>query len=125
MLHELILDELEKMRELAATCQETAIALIETNLPWFKNSLSSRIWPTDYERARKDMMKLYDHIQYKLDDLRRQSVNPAAIRTIAYLGKLEECCLICPHINQKASKKKAFHCLLLEILTEEQDQAIE
>jgi len=89
MSFELISEKLKLIQELAATCQQAAIALIETQNPWIRKGLLAFFRPTDYERARNEVLDSLYQAARGAAKARRESINPAAIRTAAYLKRLQ------------------------------------
>ena len=105
------LNEIPKMVE---TCQQVAEALIETGEQWAcENFLVSSLLPTDYERARKEIIRKCISACRDLRTIRKQTLSPDAIRARANISKILECCRSCHAANQKRlADKKTFCCLV-------------
>lgn len=123
--YELIPEKLKHVQELAAKCQQAAIALIETRNSWIGKDLFSLFRLTDYERARDEVLNNLCQAARGVAKARRESINPAAIRTAAYLKRLKKCCRHCHEENEKAAMPgNNFYCRLQEILRENEEQTI-
>ena len=105
---------LHELPRTVETCQQIAEALIETGEQWSrKNPLFSSLLPTDYERARKEIIKKCVLARQQLRTIRRNTLSPDAIRGRANVSKILECCEDCPAVNRrKLANKKAFCCLV-------------
>lgn len=105
---------LNEIPQMVETCQQIAEALIETGEQWSReNPLFSSLLPTDYERARKEIIKKCVSACRQLRTIRKQTLSPDAIRARANISRILECCGDCPATNQKKlADKKAFCCLV-------------
>lgn len=106
-----MLHEIPRMVE---TCQQIAEALIETGEQWSsENSLFSSLLPTDYERARKEIIRKCVSACRQLRTIRKKTLSPDAIRARANISSVLECCGDCPVANRRnLANKKAFCCLV-------------
>ena len=96
------------------TCQQVAEALIETGEQWSReNPLFSSLLPTDYERARKEVIKKCVSAIQQLRTIRKNTLSPDSIRARASISRILECCGDCPASNRrKLANKKSFCCLV-------------
>ena len=120
MSQKIISKELKNIQGLAITCQQAAMALIETKNPLMEKGLLACICPTEFQRARKMVLKCFHDTAANVATMRSASVNPEAIRAAAYLNHLQACCLVCLEENaQSFLPGKQFNCKLERILAEE------
>ena len=105
------LNEIPKMVDI---CQQIAEALIETGEQWSREALLfSSFLQTDYERARKEIIKKCISASQHLRTIRKKTLSPDAIRARGNISKILECCGDCPAANQRnLTNKKAFCCLV-------------
>ena len=102
---------LYEIPKIVETCQQIAEALIETGEQWSReNPLFSSLLPTDYERARKEIIKKCISARQQLRAIRKKTLSPDAIRARANISRILECCRDCPAANRRS--KKAFCCLV-------------
>ena len=106
-----MLNDIPRMVE---TCQQIAEALVETSEQWSRiNPLCSWLLPTDYERARKDILKKCVSARQHLRIVRKRTLSPDAIRARANISRVLECCEDCPTANRSnLGDQKAFCCLV-------------
>lgn len=112
-----MLNDIPRMVE---TCQQIAEALIETSEQWSRtNPLCSWLLPTDYERARKEILKTCVSARKHLRIVRKRTLSSDAIRARANISRVLECCEDCSAANRSnLCDKKAFCCLVQDRLGE-------
>lgn len=106
--------ELRRIPETVDTCHGIAQALIEAKE---KVSYAGNIWaliiPTDYDRARQQIIAKCSSTLRGLKAIRRTALSPDAIRASTRLRSVLKCCRMCPVENLKnMSEGKSFHCLV-------------
>ena len=104
--------ELHSISEIIKTCHEIALALIEVN----KNvSYAGAIWvliiPTEYDRARKQVITKCSSTLRGLKYIRRTALSSDAIRATTLLKRVSKCCRKCPAENlNDMSGLNGFRC---------------
>jgi hypothetical protein len=103
---------LEDLAGQLARCEEIAQALVETGQPW-----DGRIgWLTedltDFDRARRVVIKDLDEVGRQLRRLRRTELSPEAIRATGTVAEIRAACGRCIETNKaNTAAGKSFVCL--------------
>lgn len=106
--------KLNQLPQRVQTCHELAQTLIETN---HKLTQTKAIWkiiaPTEYDRARKQIISTCNSAAYELESIRRGSLSVDAIRAVPMIKNIIGCCERCLYENQKnIDSGQSFYCLL-------------
>lgn len=111
-----IASEIDEIPKNIKLCQEIVNALIETNQSCINDSvLISLLDPTDYERARKQIIRKCRSIDLALFHVRKSIISPEAIRAAAYLIEILNICTSCLDINRaNIWNNKKFSCQMQE-----------
>ena len=68
--------------------------------------------PTEYERARTQILETCNRVAPRLKSVRRSSLSPDAIRAFASVSMTQTSCQECPAANKRNLKEgKPFRCL--------------
>jgi len=104
-------------------CHDVAQALIETGAEWARLEwMRLLLPPTEYERARRDVLSKLRSAMRELRKIRSTSISSAAIRAEPVLAGMIECCRRCPDANRKGlAKGKPFVCLVKQQAGQEPD----
>lgn len=108
-----VLGSLQRLPGLVTACQEIARALLETKQPLSRADKPwGLIWGTDYDRARRQIIRQCGLTQSQLRRIRRTDLSPDAIRGQAEIEKIRRACRNCLLTNRKAMEEgRAFRCL--------------
>ena len=110
-----ITDSLNSIPEITKTCYDIVLALIETDQRISYGSPLKRISPTEYDRARDQVISTCRSTVRELIDVRSTMLSPEAIKATSYLHHVVNCCKKCPAQNKKnTAAGKPFRCLLEE-----------
>jgi hypothetical protein len=113
----LISSELEEIPQMAKLCQETVNALLEANECCIRDNivLSLLLFPTDYNRARKQIIAKCASAERRLQDVRRSIISPEAIRAVSHISRIKKLCASCEKINKtNLQQGKKFSCQIQE-----------
>ena len=98
--------------KLVETCCQVAAALVETHSSWARGGLLSLLAPTEYERARAQVLRTCEQVVPRLRRLRRKTLSPDAIRAGANISTALTACRQCPAVNRRnLAEGKPFRCL--------------
>ena len=110
-----ITENLNQIPEITQTCHDIASALIESNEKVFSGNVWGLIFPTEYDRARKQVISTCVSTIRELINVRRTVLNPEAIRATSYLNHVENSCRACLAKNiKRMAEGKSFCCLVRE-----------
>jgi hypothetical protein len=112
----LISSEMEDIPQMIKLCQETVNALLETNECCTKgNVILSFLAPTDYNRARNQIIVKCASAERRLQDVRRSIISPEAIRAVSHISRIKKLCDGCEKINKtNLLQGKKFCCQIQE-----------
>jgi len=79
-----ITDNLDQIPEITQTCHDIAAALIESSKKVSSGDVWGLIWPTEYDRAREQVISTCVSTIRKLMNVRRTLLSPEAIRATSY-----------------------------------------
>jgi hypothetical protein len=94
-------ESLRDLSQTVITCGQTALALIETGQRWTTDG-TLVMWilvPTEHDRAREVVTTRCRKTLRQLRTIRRQSLSPDAIRTMAHVEYILQCCQNCAETN--------------------------
>ena len=119
------LSGLQGLSQQIGTCEQVARALIETGEVWCRDGpLSAWLLPTDYERARRQVMQACTRLVRQIRMVRRTSLSPDAIRAQDYVAKIRACCACCPEANAQRAGSGGFRCMVQERLKGKADKGL-
>ena len=108
-----ITENLNQIPEITQTCYDIASALIECKEKVFSGNVWGLIFPTEYDRARKQVISTCVSTIRELKNVRRTVLSPEAIRATSYLNHVENRCRACLAENKKRmAEGKSFCCLV-------------
>ncbi|MFC1636832.1 hypothetical protein ACFL5Z_18565 [Planctomycetota bacterium] len=114
-----ITDSLNSVPEITKNCHDIVLALIEIDQRISYGKLWARIAPTEYDRAREQIISTCRSTIRELINIRSTLLSPEAIKATSYLYHVVNCCKKCPAQNKKnTAAGKSFSCLLKESFKE-------